>query len=225
MLNETRVAHGLQALAVPHLSGGPDQLGSGSADSAPRLHSSAYAARRTRNQRDYDEDDMMDEDEEDAVVDAELDPAEAVETLFRRLGVSHQPPPAAAAQPSHHYAQPTPHSNGTFTAASSSSSAHHPWPSAHAAASSHYPSMRTVLPALSGSSSSSSTRLEEIHTPHAQAHSAAATPLLSLAGREDILEDAYDSHSNVICPQCAALIPKTRFAAHMQYWCQNATQA
>ncbi|MDR3412072.1 MAG: hypothetical protein P4L87_14200, partial [Formivibrio sp.] len=98
------------------------------------------------------------------------------------------------------------------------------------------------LPALSGGLNSN-TRLEEIHEPRqtmtnsaaaaASASSSAsampadshgATPLLSLAGRESILDHAYDSDSSIVCQQCAALIPKARFTAHLQYWCQAEQQ-
>jgi hypothetical protein len=112
----------------------------------------------------------------------------------------------------------------------------------------HYPSMRTVLPAMSGGGFSS-TSLEEIHSPWsqmrggghgstsagaassssasaAQDHAAAmaavenATPLLALSGREDLLDMAYDSQDSVICTECAALVPTSRFQAHRKWWCQ-----
>ena len=92
-----------------------------------------------------------------------------------------------------------------------------------------YPSLRTVLPALSGAAHST-TSLELVHEPASAASAngsdsdaaAASAPLLSLQGRDAILDYAYDdTRTNVICSQCGALIPKTRFAAHLQYWCQN----
>lgn len=226
VLNETRVAHGLSRLASPVPS---NSLPGGSSTHAPRI---AHAPMNHMNDNDDDDVHMYDDEPHSShtTLDGELDPAEAVETLFRRLGIEHQQQQQQQqAHTPYSYQTSQPHLRSVATSASSSS-----YSSSHAAPSSspplpsiHYPSLRTVLPSLS-SSIHSTVALEEIHEPMSNEFGdtsdtdprAASVPLLSLAGHETILESAYDSASSVICPSCAALIPRKRFQAHAQYWCQ-----
>jgi hypothetical protein len=42
---------------------------------------------------------------------------------------------------------------------------------------------------------------------------------LSERGEEDILQDAFEDGSSVICSTCGALIPAQRAEAHSKFWC------
>lgn len=278
VLNQTREAHGLRRLPMPHQVHAT-QLPPG--QQQQRLH----APQQRSGQQ---EESMMDDDDAASVYPSSshaaspalsldqsiaeatsgLDPADTIESLFRSLHVQQQPPPDQHHHQQQYQQQPhQPHPlhsqsfhGGVAPAAGTGSG----WPGTahpHAASAppvlapgsaSHlppitYPSLRTVLPALSASGTSS-TRLELVHEQHhyavAAAHAAhaahvssspfpaaaaaaqsssllaPAAPLLVESGRDSLLDAAYDDAHNVICPQCAALIPQRRFGAHLQYWCQ-----
>ncbi len=38
-------------------------------------------------------------------------------------------------------------------------------------------------------------------------------------GRTDILRDAFEDGSSVVCPACNSLIPRARAEIHRKYWC------
>lgn len=38
-------------------------------------------------------------------------------------------------------------------------------------------------------------------------------------GRTDILRDAFEDGSSVVCPDCSSLIPRARAEIHRKYWC------
>jgi hypothetical protein len=145
VLNETREAHGLQRLAVPPIAA---QLGDGSS-SAPRLAAASASAGFHRSRHDMmDTDDAMMDDGDGGEHEhhGKLDPAEAVETLFRRLGVAtHQSHSHCAA----HSAPPTADS---FASSSPSASA---FPSS-ASLRSHHSLLHSRHAVASSSSSSSS---------------------------------------------------------------------
>ena len=43
--------------------------------------------------------------------------------------------------------------------------------------------------------------------------------LLYEVGRTDILRDAFEDGSSVVCPDCNSLVPRARAEIHQQYWC------
>lgn len=45
--------------------------------------------------------------------------------------------------------------------------------------------------------------------------------ILSDRGEEDILIDAFQDGSSVICQRCGALVPRVRMDAHSMYWCSE----
>jgi len=283
VLNETRERHGLHRLAVPaHLFGSrlppaappPRQIAAqhraALGDETMEMEDGDGASHTRHTAASPLSSDLL------AAMPPHLDPADAIESLFRSLQVAD----TSQQQPQQHHQQQQQsqpfamhvasqaHATAAFStsialAASSpaSSSSFNPSPSpsvsvgpppqpippqaasAHVTATTttgtstttpsvHYPSMRTVLPSFSAHST---TRLELMHD-HDHDHDAdvddsgggddgaagsSTTPLLAVSGRTDVLESAYDdTATNLICPRCSALIPRARFQAHCQYWCQ-----
>ena len=46
--------------------------------------------------------------------------------------------------------------------------------------------------------------------------------ILSERGEQDILKDAFEDGSSVVCTKCGALIPRLRCDEHSKYWCDFA---
>ena len=42
-------------------------------------------------------------------------------------------------------------------------------------------------------------------------------------GDEEILRQAFEDGSSVVCTRCNALVPRSRFTQHQLYWCEEAT--
>ncbi len=47
--------------------------------------------------------------------------------------------------------------------------------------------------------------------------------LLYEMGDEDILKDAFEDGSSVVCAKCGALVARARSSAHTEYWCEFAS--
>ena len=45
--------------------------------------------------------------------------------------------------------------------------------------------------------------------------------LLSEMGQEDILRDAFEDGSSIICQKCSGLVSQTRWEAHKNKWCPS----
>jgi len=48
--------------------------------------------------------------------------------------------------------------------------------------------------------------------------------VLSESGQQHILRDAFEDGSSVLCSRCGDLVSRMRWEAHMQYWCNSASQ-
>jgi hypothetical protein len=44
--------------------------------------------------------------------------------------------------------------------------------------------------------------------------------LLYQNGRTDILRDAFEDGSSVVCPSCGSLVPRARAEIHSKFWCE-----
>ena len=74
---------------------------------------------------------------------------------------------------------------------------------------------RRIDEKLAHESHASSTAVAE----RALEHMLATESLLLERGDEDILQDAFEDGSSVICSMCRALIPLSRSTAHREMWC------
>lgn len=50
------------------------------------------------------------------------------------------------------------------------------------------------------------------------------TTLLYEQGNEDILRQAFEDGSSLVCTNCGGLVPRDRWQQHQQYWCSNVEQ-
>ena len=152
VLNDTREAHGLRRLGVPAEVAGT-QLPSGA-------QQARIQQQQQRQQRHRNNEHMMDDDEEeeeaagdDGEYAHDLDPADAVETMFRRLNVQHSQPHSHS-QAASHTGPPTGSLYAQSATAASSAS-----PSASFFSASAYPASASAAPAAHPGS---------YHQPHQQ---------------------------------------------------------
>jgi hypothetical protein len=47
--------------------------------------------------------------------------------------------------------------------------------------------------------------------------------ILAERGEQDILHDAFQDGSSVICTNCGGLVQRSRWDNHRQYWCDSST--
>ena len=46
--------------------------------------------------------------------------------------------------------------------------------------------------------------------------------LLAQRGKTNILQEAFENGSSVVCRACNALVPRARYAQHRDFWCDAA---